>query len=81
VGHSGTIYRAANYKQVGTTAPTKHVWWNGKRYHPRSLSIDRPYSYALRAAVAAGEATVEMGLPKLVFEYALPRKKQRTSIA
>lgn len=71
VGHKGTIYKAANYKLIGETAPSKHVFWEGKRYHPRSLTINRPYSYRLREAVKTGEAVIETGEPKLIFEYRL----------
>lgn len=69
VGHKGTIYRASNFKLMGETSATIHVFWDGVRYHPRSLSIDRPYSYKLREAVKTGEAKVEKGLPKLIFIY------------
>ena len=71
VGHIGTIYRASGYKLIGETAKSKHVFWEGKRYHPRSLTIDRPYSYRLRDAVKDGSATIEIGEPKLIFEYLL----------
>ncbi len=69
VGHEGIIYKAANFKYIGDTAPSKHIFWNGKRYHPRSLTIDRPYSYELRKAIKTGEAKIETGLPKKIFEY------------
>ena len=65
--HSGTIYKAANFKEVGRTSPMKHVYWKGKRYHPRSLTIDRPYSYKLRDAVKTGDATVTIEKPKIIF--------------
>jgi hypothetical protein len=68
VGHIGTIYKASGYKLIGETAPSKHIFWEGKRYHPRSLTIDRPYSYKLREAVKSGEAVVETGKAKLIFE-------------
>lgn len=71
VGHKGTIYKAANFKLIGRTAPSKHVFWNGIRYHPRSLTIERPYSYKLREAVKNGEATIETGEPKLIFSYTI----------
>lgn len=71
VGHIGTIYKASGYTLIGKTAKSKHVFWEGKRYHPRSLTIDRPYSYRLRDAVKDGTATVEIGEPKLIFEYLL----------
>jgi hypothetical protein len=71
VGHIGTIYKAANFKLLGETKESKHVFWNGVRYHPRSLTIDRPYSYRLREAIKSGEAVVTKGEPKLIFEYTL----------
>lgn len=71
VGHTGVIYRAANFKLIGETAPSKHVFWNGVRYHPRSLTIDRPYSYRMRDAIKTGEAVIKTGEPKLIFGYKL----------
>ena len=74
VGHVGTIYKASGYTMIGKTSPSKHVFWNGIRYHPRSLTIDRPYSYRLREAVKTGEAVIEIGEPKLIFEVIIKRK-------
>ncbi len=71
VGHIGTIYKAANFKLIGETAPSKHVFWNGVRYHPRSLTIDRSYSVRLREAILDGTAVIETGEPKLIFSYTL----------
>ena len=77
VGHKGTIYRAANFRNIGETTPTKYVEWNGKTYHPRSLSIERPYSYNLRDAVKIGEAIVHTGLPKTIWLYEISKKLKR----
>ena len=77
VGHSGTIYKAANFKNIGETTPTKYVEWGEKIYHPRSLSIDRPYSYKLREAVKTGEAVVKTGLPKIIWIYEISDKLKR----
>jgi hypothetical protein len=77
VGHAGTIYKAANFKEIGKTSPTLHVFWNGVRYHPRSLSIDRPYSYRLRDAIKNGEAYKELGLPKTIYLFTIIRKKYK----
>ncbi len=74
VGHIGTIYKAANFKLIGKTAKSKHVFWKGKRYHPRSLTIDRPYSYKMREGLKTGETIIETGEPKLIFEYLIKRK-------
>ena len=75
VGHKGTIYKASNFKQMGETTPTKYVEWKGKIYHPRSLSIERPYSHELRECVKTGEAVVKTGLPKIIWMYNIVRKK------
>lgn len=77
VGHLGTIYKAANFKNIGFTKPTKYVIWGDKTYHPRSLSIDRPYSYALREAVKTGEAEVKTGLEKTIWIYEISKKLKR----
>ena len=71
VGHKGTIYKAANFKFIRETSPSKYVMWNGKRYHPRSLSIERDYSHKMREAVKIGEAKLVTGLPKILFYYDL----------
>lgn len=81
VGHIGTIYKASNFKNVGETTPTKFVEWGDKVYHPRSLSIDRPYSYKLREAVKSGEAVVKTGLPKLVWIYEISSKLKRKKVS
>jgi hypothetical protein len=68
-GHKGTIYKAANFEYIGTTAPSKHIVWKGKQYHMRSLTIDRPYSYILRDAIKSGDALIVNGLPKHIYIY------------
>jgi hypothetical protein len=77
VGHNGTIYKAANFKNIGETTPTKFVQWDNRIYHPRSLSIDRPYSYQLRDALKKGEAFINTGLPKIVWLFEITKKQKR----
>ena len=76
VGHVGTIYKASNFKLVGETTPTKYVEWNNKTYHPRSLTIDRDYSYKMRKAVKTGEAVIHTGLPKKIWMYKINYKNR-----
>jgi len=61
------VFEENHYKagHIGVTPPSKHIIWNGKQYHMRSLTIDRPYSYALREAVKNGEAIVVKGLRRM----------------
>ena len=79
-GHEGTIYKAANFDLVGTTSPTKWVEWKGEQYHPRSLSIDRDYSYKMRSALKTGEAVIHTGQPKKIWFYPLYNRNKRVSI-
>lgn len=77
VGHVGTCYKAANFIFVKETPPTNHVLWKGKRYHMRSLTIERPYSHELREALKNGNAIIEKGKPKLLFKYIINRKEHK----
>ena len=76
VGHSGTIYKASNFLEIGLTSATKYVEWEGKIYHPRSLSIDRDYSYRMREDVKIGKAIIKTGLPKRIWLYAINPKSR-----
>ena len=77
VGHIGTIYKASNFRLIGETTPTKYIEWGDRVYHPRSLSIDRPYSYKLREAVDNGEAEVKTGKPKKIWLFEITKKQKR----
>jgi len=80
VGHYGIIYRASNFEQIGTTGKSKYVLWNNKRYHVRSLTIDRPYSYRLREAIKTGEAELKIGKEKFIYRYKIRRKNNMNKI-
>ena len=79
VGHFGTIYKASGFYNAGNTNSSKYVVWRDKTYHPRSLSIDRPYSYKLREAVKTGEAIVKTGLPKIIWILPVNRRTYKKS--
>lgn len=75
-GHEGIVYRAANFKHEGFTAPTKVVMYNGKEYHDRALRTKykgryKPFAQRLRDAVSSGEATFEVRPPKHIYVYRL----------
>lgn len=77
VGHIGTIYKASNFKDIGTTSNTKYVEFEGKTYHPRSLNVDRDYSYRMREAVKTGDAIVKIGQPKKIWLYTINKKNRK----
>lgn len=70
-GHDGTIYKAANFERVGETDSSRYILWDGERYHPRSLSIDRDYSDRLNEALDNGEAKIINSEPKKIWKYNL----------
>ncbi len=74
VGHKGTCYKASNFVFVKQTPPSTYVLWRGKRYHPRSLTIDRPYSYEMREDRKKGLCQVLKGKPKLLYRYEILKK-------
>jgi hypothetical protein len=78
VGHVGTIYKATNFIESGKTSPTKYVEWQGKTYHMRSLTIDRPYSYKMRDDVKKGKAIIKTGEPKIIWLYDLTKRRKGT---
>ena len=80
VGHIGTIYKASNFKNIGETTPTKYVQWGDKQYHPRSITIDRDYSYKMREALKNGEAEVIIGEPKIIWLYEISKKIKRKKV-
>lgn len=75
VGHAGIIYKASNFVYQGETAASLHVMWNGIRYHPRSLTTNRPYAKRLQAAVKDGTAQLLRGKPKSIWTYRFRRTK------
>lgn len=75
--HIGTIYKAANFKNIGLTSPTKYILWNNKRYHMRSVNIDRDYSYKLRKALQENDAKIITGKPKIIWIYEISKKLKR----
>lgn len=68
-GHFGIIYKACNFQKIGEVKPTKFIEWKGQQYHMRSMTIERPYSYALRLAVDNGTAKIITGMKKHIFMY------------
>ena len=77
VGHQGTIYKASNFKEIGLTSESKYVEWKGKTYHPRSLSIERDYSYRMREDLKNGNAVLKTGLPKKIWIYEINKNLKR----
>ena len=74
-GHSGTIYRASNWKMMGLTSAGVILMVDGIRYHDRTLRMNKPYAKKIKSRVEQGDAGVEFfqTAPKYIFLYRLQK--------
>lgn len=73
-GHKGIIYRAANFKYEGITAPGSSLLVDGKPFHIRTLTmLDRPYGVEINERYKAGDPGVQIikTEPKHIYTYQL----------
>lgn len=56
----GDVYRAANWKSVGTTAPGHILIVDGERYHDRTLRMDKPYARKIKQRLKEGDINVKL---------------------
>ena len=75
-GHTGIIYKASNFKEVGKTAGKEVIIWNGKKYHDKSTRSYykgklKPFSQKLRDALNSGEAKYAKTKGKIAYAYYL----------
>ena len=58
-GHTGVIYKATNFDYLGTTSPGKALMVDGKKFHSRSLYMDkRPYGRELKRRYDEGDKNI-----------------------
>ena len=77
-GHSGVIYRAANFECLGKSNGAKVIFWNGKKYHDKSLRAKyngkiKPFALKLKLALQSGDAIIKNTAGKYTFIYKLNR--------
>ena len=77
-GHTGIIYKASNFKEVGKTAGKEVIIWNGKKYHDKSLRSKykgelKPFAKKLKEALKNSEAIKKQTAGKIAFVYFLDR--------
>jgi len=76
-GHSGVIYRASNFEDLGVTSAGKNLEIDGKRFHIRTLSmLDRTYSVEINRKYKEKDPNVKVleTLPKNIYTYKLKKK-------
>ena len=80
--HSGTIYKASNFKHKGYTAKSKVILYNNKIYHDKAIrSVDdnknyKPFTYEIKQALLEGRARYIDKPPKHIYCYQIQRKQK-----
>jgi len=75
-GHSGIIYKASNFKNIGITKPGKVIMYKGKRYHDKTIRTTyngslKPFAQRIKSALVTGEAEYVNTLGKHIYIYTL----------
>ena len=84
--HSGTIYKASNFKHKGYTAKGKVIFYNDKIYHDKTIrSVDnnnnyKPFTYEIKKALKEGTAKYIDKPPKHIYCYEIQRKEEKPII-
>lgn len=81
MGHEGTVYKAGNWKYVGHTKGDRHIVYDSKRYHDKTIRTYhngqlKPFAKKIKQALEDGTAHYKKGKPKNTFIYEINRKQQ-----
>ena len=73
-GHNGTIYKASNFEDFGDIPGAKVIFWNGKRYHDKTIRTKykgelKPFAVRVKAALECGDAVYQKTAGKKTFIY------------
>ena len=74
--HSGTIYKASNFKHFGMTSKGRVIVYNNKLYHDKTIRTKykgkiKPYCQRIKDALESGEAYYKNTLGKHIYIYNL----------
>lgn len=75
-GHEGVVYKASNFEYMGKTTPTRVIFWQGRKYHDKTIrakykGVLKPYAVKVREALSTGEAYYVYQEPKNIYRYVL----------
>lgn len=75
-GHQGIIYKASNFKLVGKSSSGKVIFWNGKKYHDKTIrtkykGILKPFAIKVKQALDNGEASYKKTEGKNIYLFKL----------
>lgn len=74
--HEGTIYKASNFKHHGMTAKGRVIWYQGKRYHDKTIRTKykgqlKPFAKKIKEALESGDAKYAETKGKHIYIYNL----------
>lgn len=80
--HSGIIYKATNFVEVGLTNKGRIIWYNGKRYHDKVIRNKyngklKKHAIEIKKALEEGKAKYVKTPGKHIFVYELRGRKKR----
>jgi len=72
--HSGTIYKASNFKHYGMTAKGRVIMYNNKRYHDKTIRTKykgklKPFAKKIKDALETGDAEYVKTKGKHIYIY------------
>jgi len=75
-GHCGTIYKASNFKMIREIKGAKVIYWNGKRYHDKTIRTKykgelKPFAKRVKAALDSGDAYYKKTAGKYTYTYVI----------
>jgi hypothetical protein len=75
-GHSGTIYKASNFRLEGKRPGAKVILFNGKSYHDKAIrtknnGVLKPFAIRIKNALEQGNAVYKKTAGKYCFVYDL----------
>ena len=79
-GHTGTIYKATNFKMVGEIKGARVIVYNGKLYHDKTIRTKykgklKPFAKKIKDALEDGTAFYKKTKGKYTYVYNLRKKK------
>lgn len=75
-GHEGTVYKASNFSLIGKSKGAKVIYYNGKRYHDKTIrtkynGVLKPFALKIKQALETGEAFYKTTKDKNIYVYKL----------
>lgn len=78
-GHVGTIYKASNFKCLGSQSGARIIMYEGRRYHDKTIRTKyngelKPFALKIKQALETGEAVYKKTAGKVTYVYQLRKQ-------